>query len=271
MPSPSTPESLHLEVVVPSHQTPLTPRVASRYNSARSSRRLPDSPAFSRSVPAFPAPFRHGFGMRVRQLALPIPNTWGGRRLAAGPWRRGPRPRVSHRTRPYHDGAHPSHVTLRAVSGLPSLRLSHVFPVLREAIARAQRGRAFRICHFSVQSNHVHMLVEAKSREALSRGVQGLAIRLARAINRVLARCGKVWADRYHRHDLATPREVKYGLVYVLQNVKKHQPGFAGLDPCSSAANREVAADPRTWLLRVGWGRAGAIGADDLPARRRRA
>jgi putative transposase len=125
-------------------------------------------------------------------------------------------------------------VTLRAVQGLPSLRLPHLFPALREAIRKAHKLR-FRICHFSVQSNHVHLLVEAKDRQALSRGVQGLAIRLARAANRVLGRRGKVWADRYHRHDLATPREVRQAIVYVLQNARKHQPGFTGLDPFSSA------------------------------------
>ncbi len=141
------------------------------------------------------------------QLALPILNTWGGLRPGAGRKPRGPRPNVSHRTRPYHDTAHPAHVTLRAIAGLPSLRAARVFPAVLAAIARAQRD-AFRICHFSVQSNHIHLLVEAKSREALSRGVQGLAIRLARAANRTLQRTGKVWGDRYHRRDLATPRAV---------------------------------------------------------------
>ncbi|HEX5795190.1 MAG TPA: transposase [Geminicoccaceae bacterium] len=74
------------------------------------------------------------------------------------------------------------------------------------ATCPAFAGRlAVHVVEFSVQGNHVHMLVEAKDRQALSRGIQGLAIRLARAVNRVLARVGKVWADRYHRHDLASP------------------------------------------------------------------
>jgi REP element-mobilizing transposase RayT len=106
-----------------------------------------------------------------------------------------------------------------------------VFPAVRAAIARAQRGSVFRICHFSVQSTHVHLLIEATSREALSRGVQGLAIRLARAANRALQRTGKVWGDRYHRRDLATPREVRHALVYVLQSFKKHGPAERVMDP----------------------------------------
>lgn len=127
----------------------------------------------------------------MTQLAFPLPNTWGGRRTGAGPKRRAPRPQVSHRTRPYHEAAHPAHVTLRARAGLPSLRAPHLFSVLRDAIRSAHTPR-FRICHFSVQSNHVHLIVEATSRDTLSRGMQGLAIRLARAVNRVLARRGPV-------------------------------------------------------------------------------
>ncbi len=215
----------------------------------------------------------------MRQLPLSLPNAWGGRRPGAGRKRRGPRPNVAHRIRPYHDAAHPAHVTLRARAALPSLRGMRVFGALRETIARAQRD-GFRICHFSVQSNHVHMLVEAKSRQTLSRGVQGLAIRMARALNRALRRSGKVWGDRYHRRDLATPREVRSALVYVLQNAKKHQPAGGGLDPCSSArwfdgwhdlrrftphGEEQVVLAPRTWLLGAGWRRLGLIASAEQP------
>ncbi len=153
----------------------------------------------------------------MRQLVLSLPSTWGGRRPGAGRKPRGPRANGSHRTRPYHDPRHPAHVTLHATRGVPSLRAARVFPAIRAAIARAQRGSVFRICYSSVQSTHVHLLIEATSREALSRGIQGLAIRVARAVNRVLGRRGGVWGDRYHRRDLATPREVRHALVYVLQ------------------------------------------------------
>ncbi len=193
----------------------------------------------------------------MRQLALSLPTTWGGRRPGAGRKPRGPRPNVSHRTRPYHDAAHPVHVTLRAVTGLASLRAPRVFPAVREALRLAQRER-FRVCHFSVQSNHVHMLVEAKDRQAMSRGLQGLAIRLARAVNRVSRRKGKVWGDRFHARALATPHEVRNAIRYVLENIRKHVPGFLGVDPCSSAAvaSRNAVTAARTWLLGAGWRRA---------------
>jgi hypothetical protein len=127
------------------------------------------------------------------------------------------------------------------------------------------------------------MLVEAKSREGLSRGVQGLSIRLARAINRACRRTGKVWADRYHARALRTPREVRNALVYVLNNWRKHGQGAVAplIDWCSSAPwfagwkDRPSAMLPRgvevpivapeTWLLRVGWLRHGTLAPDERP------
>jgi hypothetical protein len=48
--------------------------------------------------------------------------------------------------------------------------------------------------------------------------VRGLAIRVARAVNRALGRRGRVFADRYHARALTTPRAVRHALVYVLMN-----------------------------------------------------
>lgn len=130
--------------------------------------------------------------------------------------------------------------------------------------------------HFSVQADHVHLPVEADGIAALARGVQGLSIRLAKAINRVLGRRGRIWADRFHARALRTPREVRNGLVYVLMNGRKHGVSKYGLDPCSSAlwveAWRQDETTPtpvvraRSWLLSVGWQRGGQIGQDAAPA-----
>jgi len=139
----------------------------------------------------------------------------------------------------------------------------------------------FRILQFSLQSDHLHVVVEADTPTRLARGVQGLAVRAAKAINRVLRRRGAVWAERYHAHALKTPREVRNALVYVLNNFRKHVPGARGLDPRSSAAwftgwrtavaktvGRSPVGAPRTWLAAVGWRRRGLIDIDEAPRRR---
>jgi REP element-mobilizing transposase RayT len=112
-----------------------------------------------------------------------------------------------------------------------------------------------RIIHYSIHGNHLHLIVEAEGPAALSRGMQGLATRLARRLNALSGRRGGVFADRYHAHALKTPRETKNAVRYVLANYRHHtlehlQRGWA--DPHSSAAEAPVVA-PSVWLLRVGW------------------
>ena len=151
-----------------------------------------------------------------RQLEL-RPRTWGGRRAGAGRRPSGRKVGVPHRPRPPHERWHPVHVTLRARHGLPSLRSDALFATVRRGLSQASRG-GLRLVEFSVQRDHVHLLVEAVDVRVLSRGIQGLAIRIARAVNRVLRRRGRVWIDRFHARALRTPREVRNALVYVLQN-----------------------------------------------------
>jgi len=165
------------------------------------------------------------------------------------------------------------------MAGLPSLRSFEVFPEVVASL-RGARRRDFRVVHFSVQDNHVHLLVEADDSAALRGGARSLGIRLARAVNRATGRSGRVLDDRYHTRALRTPREVRFALAYVLFNFKKHQVRVpTRLDPCSSVAWCDgvhgCAAAPldgapveraRTWLARVGWRRHGLLSTSEAPA-----
>src|SRR5262245_44161165 len=203
--------------------------------------------------------------------------TWGGRRAGAG---RPPRPgrrRVAHRARVLHDTRLPVHVTMRTAAAIPSLRGPAIFDTVRRALAASSHD-GFRLIHFSVQTDHLHLLVEADRRDGIAHGCQGLAIRLAKAVNRLLGRRGTMWADRYHSRALGTPREFRNALVYVLNNWRKHVPEARGLDARSSASwfggwstapprpvGSSPVASPRTWLARRGWLRHGRIDSDEGP------
>ena len=210
-----------------------------------------------------------------KQLSLCL-RTWGGRRAGAGRKRRPGRVScVPHVRRQPHQDRYPVHVTLRASRRVPSLR--RMLGLCRQSIRRAMKA-GFRITDWSVQSDHLHLIVEGDDDRALSRGIQGLAIRLARAINTCLGRKGRVWADRNHRRELRSPREVRNVLVYVLFNSAKRGHSLtAGTDPYSSAPwfdgflepapegasppFEEVCpvAEPRTWLRAKGWMRSGGL------------
>src|SRR3954471_21508652 len=117
-----------------------------------------------------------------RQLTLPMPNTWGGKRKGAGRKRKAPRPRVIHRKRPFLAARFPVFVTVRLVHGLESLRRRVQFGAVERSLRRAQGRFGLRINHFTVQSNHLHLIVESPDRVALSRAMKGLNVRVAKAL-----------------------------------------------------------------------------------------
>ena len=162
-----------------------------------------------------------------RQLGFAF-RTWGGVRTNAGRPPKGKAAGVSHLRRPSQSLAHPLHITLRVGRGIPSLREPALFAVVRRALDRGKRQFGFSLAQFSVQRDHLHLIAEASDRRALSRGMQGLSIRVARAVNAQLGRSGKLFVDRYHARALTTPRTVRLALRYVLLNVRKHFRGPKG-------------------------------------------
>jgi len=147
-----------------------------------------------------------------------------------------------------------------------NLRSRRSFRVLSRAFAGGCDRHGFRLVHYSVQGNHLHLVVEAPDESSLARGLQGLAVRIARGLNRMMGRKGKVFADRYHGHVLRTPSEVARSVAYVLGNFFVHtmrrgeRIDDAEPDEYSSAIVVEtgppLVAAARTWLLMVGWRRA---------------
>lgn len=230
---------------------------------------------------------------RVGQLGFQF-RTWGGFRSGAGRKAKGKQAGVPHLPRQTLTGREPVLVTLRAVPGLPDLRSRHCFRVVRDALAVTRVSLGVRIVHFSVQTNHVHLIVEARDRAALGRGFRAIGIRVAKRLNFALRRRGAVLADRFHSRALRTPLEVKRALAYVLGNARRHSTQRGGppppgwVDGCSSAAwfdgftrgdSRSWAlglaevnfavnppvVPPATWLLTVGWRRHGLIDPDVTP------
>jgi hypothetical protein len=220
----------------------------------------------------------------------------GGARPGAGrpPKARKPGDPLPHVARPKVDRHKPMHVTLRIARGVPSLQKELLRTRVRKALFAArrkaeQKGAEFQVVHFAIEGNHLHLVVEARSGTGMSRGVAGLEIRLARGLNAVLRRKGKVFADRYHRRDLGTPTEVRNVLSYVLNNARKHVEHVgrvAYVDVTTSGESFDGWSEPVemyrslgddkepwkavkswTWLLRVGWRRRGLISPFAVPGR----
>jgi putative transposase len=165
---------------------------------------------------------------------------------------------VSHAARDRFEKPTPVHVTLRMREHVWSLRSGRSFRRIRGCFENARGRFGARLIEFSVQGNHLHLIVEADSKAALSRAMQGLCIRVAKALNAMMGRAGAVFFDHYHSRLLRTPAELVKAIAYVLQNAAHHFGNHAA-DEYSSLMHREVLAPPTGWLLREGWRRAKSI------------
>ena len=165
-----------------------------------------------------------------------------------------------------------------------------VHAAIRDAsFIAAAHAPDFRIVHLSIQRTHLHLIVEATHRTALSKGMQGFLISAARGINRALEKRGTVFADRYHTRALRTPREVRNCIAYVLNNWRRHGEDRERrwkLDPFASGISFDgwkeledrvfgfrppptyaslIVWLPKTWLPATGWRKHGRIGAFEVP------
>ena len=234
-------------------------------------------------------------GRRKRSTSAQLGFAWrshgGARRGAGRPPGRGRR-NVRHRLRERVVARHPLHVTLRLRREVGWLRSERTLRALYRSLARGCQRFETHVVYFSVQGDHVHLMVEAADARALSRSMKGLSVRITRALNKILGRRGAAFADRYHARELASPREVRSALAYLLCNYRHHAAargrvlGRWWIDPCSSGwyfpgwRGRDGAAvtgawapirsaprlaEPKTWLLAVGWQRAGLITVNHVP------
>src|SRR3981081_2521681 len=148
--------------------------------------------------------------------------TWGGTRKGAGRKPAHGRAGVPHVERPALPARFPVHAPWRLAPKGWNLRTQRCFRVLERAMYAGAVRFGFRLVHYAVMGNHVHLLVEAPDRRALSRAMKGLGVRIARALNRVMKRSGAVISDRYHAHILKTPSEVKRARNYLSSNARHH-------------------------------------------------
>lgn len=162
----------------------------------------------------------------------------------------------------------PVHVTMRVAKGIANLQRGRLRDELLATLGHVRERLGVRLVQFSVQANHLHLIVEAKDTPSLSRAMKGLAVRLARRINRLMGRRGQVFPDRFHTHVLRSPRQALNAARYVRDNSRRHalqigkrwtwerDPWAAG--PCPRTflePLRRLVVPPRAWVLQCAWAR----------------
>ena len=192
-------------------------------------------------------PLLHAGAMRKKQLSFPCKGHGGWRPNAGRP----NGTRVTHHGRDEVDARHPVHLVWRAMEDVPSLRRNAVYPKVVAVIRKKCKREDFRIVYACVLGNHLHLVAECDSAEALSRGMASLGTSIAMRVNRITGHRGAVFQDRYFVRELRTPTEVARAVAYVVGNEKHH--GFEQRAP-------PPLAPPATWLLCEGWKRVGSTG-----------
>ncbi len=226
----------------------------------------------------------------------------GGYRPGAGRKPNGERAGASHIARAPLDKRHPQHITLRVTKDIGWLRRLDMYAAVRLALRVVlARHDEFRIVHLSLQNTHLHLIVEASDQKALANGLRAFQISAAKRLNaaysrrRRVARSGRVFTDRYHCENLASVRQVRHALAYVINNWRRHRDDNGAytllegrLDPYASGLafrgwHEEIPPDvplpdgyevppvsrATTWLLGQGLQKAAPISMFEVPGPRR--
>ncbi len=94
-----------------------------------------------------------------------------------------------------------------------NLRQRRSFRVIKATIDRGVNRFGVRMVRFSVQESQIHLLVEAPDNLSLASSLKGLSVRLAKALNGMMRRSGRVISDRYDVRLLRTPTEVRQAIA----------------------------------------------------------
>lgn len=201
-----------------------------------------------------PAQMPLGFTRKERVLQRQLRQRLAGEKVTPGPGRpkRKKVDAITHDARPKIGEATALHVTLKLRTGVPNLRTGKPFAAVRKAFVKwcNVKGAGFRLIHFSTQSNHIHLIVEADSKVALSKGMQRVAHSISRRINALSARwIGRLFKERYHAHVLKSPTEMARALRYVKNN-HTHHTADTRADVCSSFVHQVGIVQAIGFLLR---------------------
>ena len=114
------------------------------------------------------------------------------------------------------------HITIKVRQEKSDLQNKMILKALHRAIMKA-RYKSLKVIHYTLEFNHIHLLVEAYNQEQLSNCMQSFGVTLAKMINKVKFKKGRVYKHRYHLRRLSSVMELKNVLKYIFNNGIKHK------------------------------------------------
>ncbi len=174
----------------------------------------------------------------------------------------------------------PLHLTLKIKNKKWNLRCADVAAAFKASAIKAQ-SCGLHILHYAVLRDHIHLLVEARDNNGLTRGMRSFGSSFGKAFRKIVGGKGAVLAGRFHLNVITNPTQMRNTLIYVLQNFARHSDLIKHIDRYSSATYfsgwkpllrgklgpvlaslrrppslPDHLCKPRSWLAREGWMRA---------------
>lgn len=216
---------------------------------------------------------------KPKQLEMNGLAGWGGKRKGAG--RKNRSGTLNHLKRQRVNPKAPIHVTMKLREGLPNIQCPEMHEKFKSGLRKA-KALGLRVIHYTVERNHIHMMIECSNNSSLSRGMKSLGASFGRAIRAFAGGKGPVFKERFHMRVVKTPMEVRNVIAYVLTNTSKHHKMAPGPTPYSSGMYfsewkkllgrragpvlrefvpittdlPEFLCEPKSWLAREGWRKA---------------
>lgn len=127
----------------------------------------------------------------------------------------------------------PLHLTIKIEKSKAGLKNKGILKILHHAIKKS-RLVGLKIIHYTLEFDHVHLLVEATDKVSTSKGMQSFGITFSKGINKIKNLKGRVFKTRYHYRKLNSAREIKNVLNYILGNSIKHKQSSSIITPYNS-------------------------------------
>jgi REP element-mobilizing transposase RayT len=125
------------------------------------------------------------------------------------------------------------HLTIKVEKRKAGLKNKSILKVLKRAILKG-RSSGLRIIHFTLEYDHVHLLVESDCKIKLGRGMMRFGVTLAKGINKFQKGSGQVYKHRYHQRFINSGRDLKNVLNYIFKNGLKHKTASTLVNPFNS-------------------------------------
>ncbi|MGZ3789032.1 MAG: transposase [Bacteriovorax sp.] len=140
---------------------------------------------------------------------------------------------IRHSSRPFLKKPSSLHLTVKIKKNRADMKNKSVLGLLKRAIKNARR-QGLKVIHYSLEYDHVHLLIEADNNYILGKGMQAFGVTLSKAINRMRKLKGGVYKHRYHFRHISSARELKNVMNYIFTNGLKHKTAKNIMNPFNS-------------------------------------